>query len=34
MGQPRKIDRRRIVDAIFYRSRTGCQWRYPPTAAA
>lgn len=28
--QPGKIDRRAIVDALFYQLRTGCQWRYLP----
>jgi len=28
--QPGTIDRRRIVNAIFYQLRTGCQWRYLP----
>lgn len=28
--QPGKIDRRAIVNAIFYQLRTGCQWRYLP----
>lgn len=28
--QPGMIDRRRIVNAIFYALRTGCQWRYLP----
>lgn len=30
MGRPVKNDRRRIVDAIFYVSATGCQWRALP----
>jgi putative transposase len=34
-GRPPTRDRRRILDAIFYISRSGCQWRmlphdYPP----
>lgn len=29
-GRPRKTDMRDIVNAIFYISRTGCQWRYLP----
>ncbi|WP_341793514.1 MULTISPECIES: transposase [unclassified Rickettsia] len=29
-GRKIKIDRRSIVNAIFYQSRTGCQWRYLP----
>lgn len=28
--QPGKIDRRAIVNGIFYQLRTGCQWRYLP----
>ena len=28
--QPGQIDRRRIVNAIFYQLRTGYQWRYLP----
>ena len=28
--QPGTVDRRAIVGAIFYRLRTGCQWRYLP----
>ena len=24
------IDRRRIINALFYLVRTGCQWRNPP----
>lgn len=28
--QEPKYDRRDIVDGIFYRERTGCQWRYLP----
>jgi transposase len=30
MGRPRSVDRRRIVDAIFYVVATGCQWRALP----
>lgn len=30
MGRPVKVDRRRIVDAIFYVAATGCQWRALP----
>ena len=30
MGRPRKVDRRRVVDAIFYVTATGCQWRALP----
>ena len=29
-GRPREVDLRRVVDAIFYVNRTGCQWRYLP----
>jgi putative transposase len=29
-GRPRKVDLRRIVDAIFYISRSGCQYRMLP----
>lgn len=29
-GRPRKTDERLIVNALFYMSRTGCQWRYLP----
>jgi putative transposase len=29
-GRPRDVDRRDIVDAIFYLLRTGCQWRQLP----
>lgn len=32
IGRPVKVDRRRVVDAIFYVAATGCQWRaLPPT---
>jgi transposase len=30
IGRPRTLDRRKIVDAIFYLLRTGCQWRMLP----
>lgn len=30
MGRPVKVSRRRIVDAIFYVTATGCQWRALP----
>jgi transposase len=30
MGRPVKVDRRRVVDAIFYVEVTGCQWRALP----
>ena len=29
-GAPRQQDRRKILDAIFYQSRTGCPWDYLP----
>lgn len=29
-GRPRTVDLRRVVDAIFYISRSGCQWRMLP----
>ena len=34
-GPKSKVDRRSVINAIFYRLRTGCQWRllprdYPP----
>src|SRR6516225_10324933 len=29
-GRPRKTDPRDVLDAIFYITRTGCQWRYLP----
>jgi putative transposase len=29
-GRPRTIDRRAVLDAIFYILRTGCQWRMLP----
>jgi transposase len=29
-GRPRTTDPRDVVDAIFYITRTGCQWRYLP----
>lgn len=32
MGRPVKVDRRRVVDAIFYVTATGCQWRALPDA--
>jgi putative transposase len=31
-GRPPTVDRRRVLDARFYRPRTGCQWRYLPAA--
>ena len=30
IGRPANINRRKIVDAIFYLNRTGCQWRMLP----
>ena len=30
MGRPVEVDRRRIADAIFYVTATGCQWRALP----
>lgn len=30
MGRPPVVDRRRVVDAIFYVAATGCQWRALP----
>ncbi len=30
VGRPPKIDKRRIIDAIFYVTATGCQWRALP----
>ena len=30
MGRPLAHDRREVVNAILYQSRTGCQWRYLP----
>lgn len=30
MGRPVEVERRRIVDAIFYVAATGCQWRALP----
>ena len=29
-GRPRKTEMRDVLDAIFYITRTGCQWRYLP----
>lgn len=29
-GRPRFIDLRRVIDAILYIERTGCQWDYLP----
>ncbi len=30
-GRPRTVDLRRVVDALLYQARTGCQWRLLPT---
>ena len=32
IGWPVKVDRRRVVDAIFYVAATGCQWRALPNS--
>ena len=29
-GRPRTVDLRRVVDALMYQDRTGCQWRLIP----
>jgi putative transposase len=29
-GRPRSVDVRAIINAIFYRTKTGCQWRQLP----
>lgn len=29
-GKPRTLDRRHILNALFYQARTGCQWRMIP----
>ena len=29
-GRPRELDRRRVVKAIFYIDKTGCQWAMLP----
>src|SRR5829696_10168814 len=29
-GRRRTVDRREVINAIFYVLRTGCQWRYLP----
>ena len=30
-GRPRTVERREVVNAVWYLLRTGCQWRYLPT---
>lgn len=30
LGRPREVNLRRVLEAIFYVNRTGCQWRYLP----
>jgi putative transposase len=30
-GRPPRLDRRAIVNALFYQARTGCPWRLLPT---
>jgi putative transposase len=30
-GRPRQVDLRRVLDALFYINRTGCQWRFLPS---
>jgi putative transposase len=29
-GRPPTVDLRRVLEALFYMDRTGCQWRYLP----
>ena len=29
-GRPRQVNIRRVIDAILYINRTGCQWRMLP----
>lgn len=29
-GRPRKVDRREVVNTLFYQARTNCQWDYLP----
>src|SRR3712207_9545296 len=29
-GRPTEVDLRRVLDALFYMNRTGCQWRLLP----
>ena len=33
-GRPRQVDMRRILDALFYRTREGCTWRLAPRLPA
>jgi putative transposase len=33
-GRPRATDMRRLLDGLFYRVRTGCQWRHLPPPPA
>jgi putative transposase len=30
-GRPQTVDLRRVLDALLYQARTGCQWRLLPT---
>jgi transposase len=30
-GRPTEVDLRRVIDALLYLNRTGCQWRMIPT---
>jgi transposase len=30
-GRPRTVDLRRVLDALMYQARTGCQWRLLPS---
>ena len=30
-GKPATVDRRQVINALLYKVRTGCQWRYLPT---
>jgi transposase len=29
-GRPRQLDRREVLNTLFYKARTGCQWDYLP----
>ena len=31
-GRPRELDRRRVVNALFYLDKPGCQWKRLPQA--